>query len=455
MPASVYPTGTTIYDPSKSWNGYTLFQAAGDAVLIDMNGNTVNRWQGLAGHPVKMLPGGHVMGSSTHQSDLRYVPWDKDDVIQVDWDGNVEWRFNRYERVDVPGAEPAWTAHQHHDYEREGNPVGYYVPGMAPLVDRGSTLICCHKKITNRGMSEKPLVDSTIIEVTWDGEIVWEWICSDHFEEMGFNEPARLAVARKPAGAWFRPASDTNPGVVDWIHMNSISPLGPNSWFEGGDERFHPDNIIWSSPTANMAAIVDRKTDKIVWQVGPDYTSSEALRNLGQMLGPHHAHMIPRGLPGEGNILVYDNGGCHRGYISGSRDYSRVLEFNPVTLETVWQYTPREAGFVIPEQASQFYSFSISGMQRLLNGNTLICEGNDSRLFEVTPDHEIVWEHMVPPAPDDKLIQVYRAYRVPYEWVPQVDRPEERALPRIDNARFRVKGSPRKKAARVTKIKGL
>ena len=25
---NVYPTGTTIYDPEKCWNGYTIFQAS-------------------------------------------------------------------------------------------------------------------------------------------------------------------------------------------------------------------------------------------------------------------------------------------------------------------------------------------------------------------------------------------------------------------------------------------
>ena len=42
---SVYPTGTTIYQPDKTWSGFTLLDAAdGDgAVLIDMNGNIVRR----------------------------------------------------------------------------------------------------------------------------------------------------------------------------------------------------------------------------------------------------------------------------------------------------------------------------------------------------------------------------------------------------------------------------
>ncbi len=41
MPPTVYPTGTTIYNPEKCWNGYTLFQTSlyqfrgVGAVLID------------------------------------------------------------------------------------------------------------------------------------------------------------------------------------------------------------------------------------------------------------------------------------------------------------------------------------------------------------------------------------------------------------------------------------
>ena len=44
---SVYPTGTTIYDPDRAWNGYTVLSPlATQAVLvIDMNGNVVKRWE--------------------------------------------------------------------------------------------------------------------------------------------------------------------------------------------------------------------------------------------------------------------------------------------------------------------------------------------------------------------------------------------------------------------------
>ena len=104
--------------------------------------------------------------------------------------------------------------------------------------------------------------------------------------------------------------------------------------------------------------------------------------------------MIPRGLPDEGNILIFDNGGW-AGYGSPNpssptgrqnvkRDYSRVLEIDPTTLEIVWQYTPAEAGLIEPLDSSRFYSPFVSGAQRLPNGNTLITEGSDGRIFEVT-----------------------------------------------------------------------
>ena len=56
-------------------------------------------------------------------------------------------------------------------------------------------------------------------------------------------------------------------------------------------------------------------------------------------------------------------------------------------------------------------------MQRLPNGNTLITEGSDGRVFEVTPDHEIVWEFISPYKGHVQLPMnmTYRAYRVPYE----------------------------------------
>lgn len=94
---SVHPMGTTIYDPEKAWSGYTIMPVSGvGAVLIDMNGNVVKTWKDLQGFPNKMLPGGYVMGSlGVRPAQFGYQ--DQTDVVQVDWDGNVVWKYNQHD----------------------------------------------------------------------------------------------------------------------------------------------------------------------------------------------------------------------------------------------------------------------------------------------------------------------------------------------------------------------
>ena len=64
---------------------------------------------------------------------------------------------------------------------------------------------------------------------------------------------------------------------------------------------------------------------------------------------------------------------------------SRVLEIVPETKEIAWKY-----------EASGFLSNYVSGAQRLRNGNTLICEGDKGRIFEVDEMGNIVWEFIEP-----------------------------------------------------------
>ncbi|MBI5518898.1 MAG: aryl-sulfate sulfotransferase [Desulfovibrio sp.] len=449
---TIYPTGVTIYNPEKAYNGFTVISAPDmGAILLNMNGAELRLWKDLHGFPNKIFPGGHIMGS-TGTRNPKHALQDQLDVVQVNWDGDIVWKFDQAEFVEDPGSEPRWVARQHHDFQREGNSVGYYAPGMEPKIDSGNSLILSHKNVSCPFISDKPLLDDVIYEVTWDGEIVWEWLCSDHVEEMGFSEAARNAMCRDPN---FRGGSliENAPAVGDWMHVNSMSTLGPNKWFDAGDTRFHPDNIIIDGRETNVILILDKKTGKIVWQVGPDYDTSRELKALGWIIGQHHAHMIPRGLPGEGNILVYDNGGwagygnpnpgAPTGVKTAQRDYSRVLEFDPVTLKIVWQHTPHEAGFLIPLDASRFYSPFISSAQRLPNGNTLITEGSNGRLIEVTPEHEIVWEFINPYRGKISLPMhwIYRAYRAPYEWVPQAGKQDEVEVKPLDTMSFRVPGA--------------
>lgn len=232
---------------------------------------------------------------------------------------------------------------------------------------------------------------------------------------------------------------------------------GPNHWFRDGDARFDPENIVISSRDANFTLIVDKKTGHVVWRLGPSYAARslpsvgwpEAARSLpveiDQVSGQHDAHIIPEGLPGAGNLLLFDNQG-EAGYpavavkvLSGSR----ILEIDPVKERIVWEYVATDND----RPQWTFYSSFISSARRLPNGNTLVDEGMNGRFFQVTRDGEIVWEYVSPyfgPAPlgaaGKKLLTnwVYRAQPVPYDWTPAGTPHGERAVIPPDLATFRI-----------------
>jgi hypothetical protein len=73
----------------------------------------------------------------------------------------------------------------------------------------------------------------------------------------------------------------------------------------------------------------------------------------------------------------------------------------------------------------------------------LITEGAPGRVFEVTAGKEIVWEYMNPPGEGARGSNaVYRAYRIPYDWLPQVARPKEVAIAPPAPGTFHVPGTP-------------
>ncbi len=442
----IHPTGVTIYDPEKCFNGYTIMHAAKlGTVVIDMNGNVVRVFKDLHGMPNKILPGGYVMGSRGRRN-AKHGYQDQIDLIQVDWDGKIVWKFDQKEYIEDFGEEPRWMARQHHDFQREGNPVGYYVPGMECRVDGGNTLILCHENCYNKKISDKNLLDDVIIEVDWDGNIVWEWRAADHFNEYGFSPAAKLAIYKNPN------MHEAGGGMGDWMHINSMSVLGPNKWYDQGDERFHPDNIIWDARESNICAIISKETGKVVWRMGPDFADDPKLRKIGQIIGQHHVHMIPRGLPGEGNILIFDNGGWS-GYGMPSNlskngtkvnisDRSRILELDPVSMKVVWQLTASDLmGYGQPGIVEyRFYSPLTSAAQRMPNGNTYITEGVGGRFFEVTAEKEVVWE-FISPFTENPAPLFYRSYRYPYSYIPQLPTPVETPIPKIDIKSFRVPGA--------------
>lgn len=411
---TVYPTGVTLYDPAKTWPHYTVFSGADDkSYLIDMNGNVVRSWP-YRGFPTEVIDPavnqgrkGHVLLQLEERKDRDTRTFgngvNNHAVAELDWDGKVVWRWN--------GEKSVGHAHQHHEIERLAN---------------GNTLVLANKLHAIAGFQLKELIDDAIYEVDAKGKVVWRWLASEHLEEFGFT-PEQLALVR-------------HTDLPDYLHLNNARTLGDNKWYDAGDTRFHPDNIIIDSRQANFIAIIDKKTGKIVWNLGPNYPSAEIVnpftaqpklpRPVDQLSGLHDAKIIGKGLPGAGNILVFDNQGGS-GYPAVafriSTGASRVVEIDPSTKQIVWEYRPGQS----------FFSTFTSLARRLPNGNTLITEGQSGRVFQITAQGETVWEYISPIFSEPKngrpgFNRLYRATPVPYDWVPAgTPRSEQAVVPPV------------------------
>ena len=423
MPYSIFPTGTTLYDPERAYNCFVLYDGRdGRSFLIDMNGNLVHEWP-YCGFPVEMIDPDMNEGNRGHiicqkEPDI----FSNETLLIVDWNADAIWEWGK----EAPGGK----AQQNHD--------------LAPLPN-GNIMVVAKLVHSVPESSDGPVNDQAIYEVSRNGEIVWRWISSEHIEQLGFTkEKKQLLFSPK-----MRPRSSI-------FVINDMAPLGPNKWFRDGYERFHPDNIMIDSREGSFIAVIEKETGNIVWQLGPDYPAAydhslktftgKLPRPVDTICGQHDAHMIPEGLPGAGNVLVFDNQGAagippiYLNMFPGSR----ILEIDPISKDIVWQYDASNSG----RPFWTFFSSFISSARRLPNGNTLICEGMNGRLFQVTVEGDIVWEYVNPYFGEwtDHDVEsggslsnwVFRGQPIPYHWVPEgISSTEEAVIP-PDLSKFRL-----------------
>jgi hypothetical protein len=161
----------------------------------------------------------------------------------------------------------------------------------------------------------------------------------------------------------------------EWTHLNSLELTPNGDW-------------LLSFRLTSTIVLVDGETGDVRWRWGSDVLSHQ-----------HHATWLENG-----HVLLFDNG-CHR---REAPSHSKIIEFDPTTKEIVWTYKP--------DMILAFFSFMVSGCERLANGNTFITEGATGRLFEVTAEGETVWEYVSPWILTSRFgptAAVFRSYRIP------------------------------------------
>ncbi len=206
-----------------------------------------------------------------------------------------------------------------------------------------------------------------LVEMTTGGGVVWEWRSWEHLA------PATHTITLQDRRS-------------EWTHANAVAET------EDG-------NLVVSFRNISTVVMIERATGRIVWELS------------SPPLAQQHA---PRPLP-NGNLLIFDNGTHRRDYPA---PFSRVIEVDPRTSAIVWEFTdPSLFGFFSPY---------VGNAQRLVNGNTLICEGCHGRLFEVTRSGDVVWEYVNPYFAEERFS------------VSGIDGAEESRRPVVNNWVFRA-----------------
>ncbi|HEV8480637.1 MAG TPA: aryl-sulfate sulfotransferase [Candidatus Eisenbacteria bacterium] len=208
-------------------------------------------------------------------------------------------------------------------------------------------------------------------EIDEHKNVVFQWRSWDHFNILDATLVSFTAT------------------TIDCVHGNAI-----DLDFDG--------NLLLSSRHLDEITKIDRNNGDILWRFGG---KNNQFTLQGDTVWFSHQHAI-RWL-GNGHYTLFDNGNGRTPPYSRACEY--VLDQGNKTATLVWKYRN------FPDS----YGSAMGYVQRLDNGNTLICWGTGKpNLTEVTPEGEKVMELSLPPS------QItYRGYRLP--WKPD---PETAAL---------------------------
>lgn len=336
--------GVVVDEPGKADDGYTLYSSshAQKVYLIDMQGHVVHEWHmryrnfwdetAEVGHPV---PPSNIFITRAYlypNGDLLalYIgvgdtPWGYG-LVKMDAQSHLLWKY---------------MAHTHHDLD-VGPDGRVYVLTQAIV----------NTPITRFTQLKPPWIEDYVSILSPGGKLLMKIPLTP---ALLYSAYGRL-FANLP---WF-----SVTGTGDFLHTNSVQAITPA---EAAHFPFaRAGDLLISFRELNTIAVLDPDRGVIVWALH------------GPWIGQHDPDLLPNG-----HILVFDNNGRF-----GPGGRSRVIEFDPATLATVWSYHGDETHF--------FQSGIRGGEQRLDNGNTLITEEQAGILLEVTPQGEVVWKFVNP-----------------------------------------------------------
>ncbi|MCP4713089.1 MAG: hypothetical protein GY869_31045 [Planctomycetes bacterium] len=415
-------TPESVESAGEAFDGYTLFAPISSTTtyLVDMDGNLVHSWESEypPGQSAYLLKNGNLLRTASIGNGSFGAGGAGGRIQEFTWEGELVWDFE-YSSGDYL---------LHHDIERLPNGNVLMIAWerksseQVIIMGRDPEIQNDHELWVDYIVEVKPTGKTT-------GDIVWEWHIWDHLiQDQNSDKPNYGSVSGHPERVninttnWSEQLLKQNE--KEWEKLKSLGYLGASTTKQSNPDWTHTNSIAYNAKLDQIAIsvlgfneiwIIDHSTntEQAAGAEGGKYgKGGDLLYRWGnplmyrrgrpedqQLFSQHDVHWIPKGAPGAGNLLVFNNG---RG--RADCNYSSVDEIAPPVDEPgnyileggqaygpekpVWSYTAATK--------EEFFSSHISGAQRLANGNTLICSGESGTIFEVTLENETVWNFVNP-----------------------------------------------------------
>lgn len=365
--------GVTVDQAEKTFDGFTLYTTTcgARATLIDMRGNEVHRWElpfskALLKPPsiAKPLPDSMIHWFRCHvypNGDLLAIYQTDVDtpagygLVKLDKDSKLLWAYTKsaHHDLDVGADGKIYTLTQ--KLVTEPSPV---LQSLAP-----------------------PYLEEFLVILSPDGDELESIPLLEAFAKSSYSltlsSISKFSHTVDSSGfdsdAWEQATTRSSNMRGDLLHTNSVKVLNP-SW-ASKFPLFKSEQVLVSMRHLDTIAMVDCHTRQVTWQA----------QGIWRM--QHDAEFLDNG-----HLLLYDNSGSMKG--------TRILEYDPLNQGISWAFTGADA--------NPFWAAMRGMKQRLPNGNTLIVDPQNHRIFEVTLKKELVWEifcslHLSVDAPSDRL----------------------------------------------------
>ncbi len=407
--------------------GYAIFVASNSpfVYLVNRNGEVVHSWKGnyfSEGCPYLNDDGSIFLLAADPDFPVFAGGGEAGRIQKISWDSKILWDFEyatedhlaHHDIAPLPNGNVlaiAWEARSYEEVIQAGRK-----PELTPKA----------------GLWTSRIVEIQPIDKT-HGKEVWKWQIWDHMiQDFDKTKDKYGDVAAHPELLDFNAQDDELPKPItqdslDVLHK--MHRLRRNVSIDNrGSDIFHlnaidynaeKDQIAFSSPDLSEVFIIDHSTTTEEakghnggrWGKGGDFlyrwgnpqNYRQGDSTDQQSFGQHDFRWIPKGYPGEGSMTFFNNRlpGNKR---KDSLDYSNIYQIKPLTddqghyvMTGNRRFGPKEPEWkYIAKDTISFFAPFVSGGQRMKNGNTFITEGPKGRIFEVTPEGDIVWEYLNP-----------------------------------------------------------